>query len=100
VAAPEVAATGFEFALASVNPFRERAELQLSISRRERVTVIVYNVLGEKVRVLLDGMVDAGVRRIEWDGKSDEGSKAPSGIYFARLKAGSREETRKLALLR
>ncbi|HET9887070.1 MAG TPA: FlgD immunoglobulin-like domain containing protein [bacterium] len=100
VAAPEVVATGFEFSLASVNPFRDRAELQLSMSRRERVTVIVYNVLGEKIRVLLDGTLDAGVRRIEWDGKSDDGSQAPSGIYFARLKAGSREETRKLALLR
>jgi hypothetical protein len=100
VAAPEIAASGLGFSLASSNPFRERAELHLSLSRRERVTVAVYNVLGEKVRVLLDTTIDAGVRRVEWDGKSDDGSKAPSGIYFARLKAGSREETRKLALLR
>jgi hypothetical protein len=100
VAAPEVAASGFGLSFASMNPFRERAELRLSVTRRERVTVVVYNVLGEKVRVLLDATLDAGVRRIEWDGITDDGSRAPSGIYFARMKAGSKEETKKLTLLR
>ena len=100
VAAPEIAASGFGLSLASMNPFRERAELRLVLSRRERVSVAIYNVLGEKVRVLLDETMDAGVRRIEWDGKGDDGAKSPSGIYFARMKAGAFEETRKLALLR
>jgi len=97
---PVIAVTGFGLALASANPFRDQAQLRVSLAQRTRVTIAIYNVLGERVRDLVDETIDAGVHRIDWDGKSDEGSRSPSGIYFVRMRAAGHEETKKLALLR
>ena len=60
----------------------------------------VYNLMGQQVRVLADGWVDAGVHRVRWDGRTDMGVEAASGVYWAVLQAGGTVQTAKLALIR
>jgi hypothetical protein len=63
-------------------------------------TLTVYNILGQKVRTLLDEEKLPGNYRITWDGKDDKGNQVSSGIYFYQLKAKDFKETRKMSLLK
>jgi flagellar hook assembly protein FlgD len=65
------------------------------------VTLAIYDVAGRRVRMLVDGrMTEAGDHRIDWDGRSDAGSRLASGVYFARFVAEGQVSARKLIMLR
>jgi hypothetical protein len=64
------------------------------------VTLKIYNILGQKVRTLMDGPRGAGSHRVIWDGKDDGGRDVASGIYFYQLTAGDYKETKKMTLIR
>ncbi len=51
---------------------------------------------GRRVRVLASGMHPAGLHRIAWDGVSEDGRPVAPGVYFARIRAGGIEESRRL----
>ncbi|MBM3288264.1 MAG: T9SS type A sorting domain-containing protein, partial [Candidatus Eisenbacteria bacterium] len=56
----------------------------------------LYDIQGRAVRRLLDGPRPAGLQSVLWDGRDESGAAAPSGIYLYRLRAGGRNEVRKL----
>jgi flagellar hook assembly protein FlgD len=60
----------------------------------------IYNILGEKVRTLIDEPKRAGSYEVIWDRKDDKGKEMASGIYFYQLKAGDYTETKKMLLLK
>jgi hypothetical protein len=64
------------------------------------VTFKIYNILGQKVRTLVDEPKRAGSHQAIWDGKDDQGKDVASGIYFYRLTAGDHQETKKMTLIR
>lgn len=82
------------------NPFNPSTTLRFAVPQTSRVELAVYNILGQKIRTLLDEVVPAGVYSTEWNGTDDAGMGAPSGIYFARFAAGSRVATQKMTLLK
>jgi flagellar hook assembly protein FlgD len=59
------------------------------------VTLTVYNVLGQIVKILVDGIQNAGYKSVEWDA-----SGIASGVYFYRIKAGNFIETKKMILIK
>jgi len=65
-----------------------------------RTTLVIYNILGEKIRTLVDEEKLPGEYRVMWDGKNDSGKEVASGVYFCRLKAGDFSETRKIVLIK
>lgn len=65
-----------------------------------RTTLTIYNILGQRVRVLVDGGKLPGEYRVVWDGKGDSGKLVSSGVYFYRLRSGEFCEMKKLVLLR
>ncbi len=77
------------------NPFNPRTMIQYAIPKASRVSLIVYNMLGEEAATLVNGLQDAGVYRAEFDG-----TNLPSGTYFYRLQAGEFSEVKKLTLLK
>lgn len=80
------------------NPFNSTTTIRFSIPETRKTSLIVYNVLGQKVRTLIHGRVDAGSQRVIWDGMDDAGHSVASGVYICRLKSGSQSQSRKMIL--
>lgn len=67
----------------------------------QRTKLVIYNLLGQHVRTVLDRRVAIGRHKIKWNGLDDRGVPVASGIYFVRLTTEARRsETRKVMLLR
>ena len=62
--------------------------------------LIIYNLAGQKVITLLQGVLQAGEHEVHWDGQDEQGHNLASGVYLYRLQAGKEVETRRLLLLR
>ena len=82
------------------NPFTDEATIEYVLSEEQPVTITVYNVLGQRVRTLVDAPRTPGVHRLTWDGTNRYGTKVGSGVYFYRMEAGDVTETQKMVLVR
>ncbi len=82
------------------NPFNPTARIEFGLPIAGHVTLIVYNVLGQKVRTLVNEMTDAGYHTIEWNSTSDNGQQVSSGVYLYRLSTGDFVQTKKMVLLK
>ncbi|MBU8921963.1 MAG: T9SS type A sorting domain-containing protein, partial [Bacteroidales bacterium] len=82
------------------NPFNPSTTLNFGMAKKGHVSLKIYNVAGQLVRMLVNEERDAGSYSEIWDGTSDSGSKVASGVYFYRMKTGSFEQNRKMVLLR
>lgn len=82
------------------NPFANETTISFGIMNRCRVSLKIYNVSGELVKVLLDGPHDPAYYRYSWDGRDESGSPLGSGVYFCRMETGKYSLTRKLSLIR
>jgi hypothetical protein len=101
VDAPAVTtAAGFRLAAPSPNPFATSTSIRFTVPDRQLVTIELYDVLGRRVLVLLDEVVEAGPGERVWNGRSETGEHASTGVYFARMTAGDFHATRKVLLLK
>ena len=66
----------------------------------ERVTIDIFNIRGQKVRSLLDGLFESGSHSVVWDGRDDSGRELGSGVYLYRMVAGEETSVRKMVLLK
>ncbi|MFH0930743.1 MAG: cohesin domain-containing protein [Candidatus Zixiibacteriota bacterium] len=80
-------------------PFKVKS-LEFGVGRPTHTTLIVYNILGQRIRSLVDENLNSGTYQLIWDAKNDKGEKVPSGVYFYRLTSGDISEVRKMVLLR
>lgn len=77
------------------NPFNPRTHFRFTVADLQFVTLKVFDVLGREVTTLVDEIKPPGQYSLEWDATNQ-----PSGVYYYRLQAGARLETRKLVLIR
>jgi len=82
------------------NPFNSSTVVTYTISHSGYVTVDVFNVLGQRVRRLVDEYQSVGEYSIVWDGDSESGGPVSTGLYFCRVKAGDKIDHKKMLLLR
>ncbi len=82
------------------NPFNPSTTIRFSLRERGRASLAIYDIAGRLVRVLADGVMDAGPHEIAWDGRDRAGGAVASGVYFYRFETGVYTETRKMVLLR
>src|SRR5260221_14002311 len=71
------------------NPFNPTTSIQFDLLQRAFTDISVYNLLGQKVATLVSREVAAGVYTTTWNGESDRGVPATSGVYFVRMSAQS-----------
>jgi hypothetical protein len=82
------------------NPFNPETSLRYALPEAAQVKLEVYDMLGQKVRTLVDGMQTVGQYTVQWDARNDLGHAVASGLYFYRIEAGNFAQTRKMTLLR
>lgn len=82
------------------NPFRNTTKLCFYLPKEEKASVSVYNIKGELVRKLSDGLLKSGKHNVIWDGKNDTGQKVAAGVYLYRLEASGNKITKKLLYLK
>ena len=82
------------------NPFNSGTVITWFLLRPGAARVEVFALTGQRVAVLQQGPKKAGVHRVHWDGRDDEGRPLASGVYLYRLVTPERVHTRKLTLLR
>ena len=76
------------------NPANPNATIRYGLVEPSQVKLEIYNVLGQRVRTLLDGEKPAGQYHVLWDGKNNEGFPLASGTYIVRLETIARGKTR------
>jgi len=96
------AETPSEFSLSEnyPNPFNPETEISFSLPERTQVSLVIYNMLGEKVKTLVNQTMNAGTYSAHWNGKDESGNSLASGIYFYRLETESFDQTRKMVLMK
>ena len=82
------------------NPFNPVTNFKLSLPKASHVKMEIFNIVGQKVRTLLDDDMRAGVFVVDWNGKDERGVEASSGVYFYRVVAGNFSDIKKMVLLR
>jgi hypothetical protein len=69
------------------NPFNPATTIQFGLPVQSRVTLALFNVIGQRVRTLVSDDMAAGYHTAEWNGTDDNGRHVASGVYFLRLAA-------------
>lgn len=82
------------------NPFNPHTVIEYALPKESKVKIVVYNILGQKVRVLKDEIEKEGYKRVIWDGRDDSGSEVASGIYFYRIVAGDFVKAKKMMMVK
>jgi len=82
------------------NPFNPETQIRFEIGKQENVQLIIYDLLGRKVRTLVNENYSPGMYVIRWDAMNDNRSPVSSGAYIYRIKAGEFIDHKKMILMR
>ncbi len=84
------------------NPFNSNTAIRYQIPRQSgqnRVQLIIYNLVGEKVKILVNEPQAGGLHLAYWDGRDEQGNKVASGVYICQLTVQNYIVTQKLSLI-
>ena len=83
------------------NPFNPVTQIAYVLPKASTITLEVYNVLGQKVRTLINNeQRQMGTYRVQWDALNNNGQKMSSGVYFYRIQADGFVQSKKMILIR
>jgi len=82
------------------NPFNSETTIPFSLARGSNISIIIYNILGERVRTVFNGHASAGINSARWDGTTDNGTTVASGMYVVVLETASQRSSRRVMLVK
>lgn len=82
------------------NPFNPETTIKYQLPQGGKISLVIYNMLGQKVRTLVDAVKPAGVHSINWDGRNERGLAVPTGVYFYKMSSKSFEKVNKMLLIK
>jgi hypothetical protein len=82
------------------NPFNPTTRIRFDIAKAGPAQLVVYNLLGQEVQTLIDGVLTPNQYTVNWNGLNSAGKPAPSGFYFYILKTADYSASRKMILIR
>jgi hypothetical protein len=99
-AVPEGGPPGARVELAGPSPFSTSTTIRFVIPATGHVAIRIHDLAGRLVRTLVDAEQGFGEHEVIWDGRTDSGARAASGVYFLRMESGGFRSVDKLVLLR
>jgi hypothetical protein len=90
----------YHLGTAHPNPAPGRVSISYQLPCNTEVELAVYNISGQKVRILDSGVRPAGYHTVTWDVRDDAGRKVSAGVYLYRINAGSYSATHKLVVIK
>ena len=82
------------------NPFNANTEITFDLTKSGQVSLAVYNIVGQEIKQLVNGNLPAGNHSVIWNGTTNSGESVSSGVYFYRLDAADKTQTKKMVLLK
>ncbi len=82
------------------NPFNPTTTISFDLPQNTKVSLVVYNLLGQQVKVLIDQELEAGTHNVLWNSTNDDGKNISSGVYFYKLETSDFSDTKKMVLLK
>jgi Zn-dependent metalloprotease len=82
------------------NPFNPSTTIKYALPKSTPVSMIVYDINGNKVAELVNNNQNAGTYSVTWNGKNDKGNSVASGIYYCKTIAGDYVKTNKMILMK
>ncbi len=82
------------------NPFNPITEIEFWIPNDENVIIVIYDLMGNEIKTLVDEYKIVGQHKVNWDGNDNSGHSVSGGIYFYQIQAGDFIQTRKMVLLK
>ena len=82
------------------NPFNPETMIRFSLMKHQPVRLEIFNILGQKIRTLVDTKMNAGDHEVLWNSRNDAGQAVGSGVYLYRITVGEFVQTRKMILLK
>jgi hypothetical protein len=82
------------------NPFNATTTINYSLPEDVHVRLVVYDVLGQPVKELVNSSQEAGYQSVIWDATNGDGHTMPSGTYLYNIMAGTFVQTRYMTLVR
>jgi hypothetical protein len=82
------------------NPFNPNTCIKYYLQESGKVTLEIYNILGENIRTLVNTTQESGVHQVTWDGENETGNILASGIYFYLLKYNQQKLLKKMMFVR
>jgi len=92
--------TNFSLSQNYPNPFNPTTRIDFSINANQMVQLDIYNILGQHVKNLIEGMMPAGTHTVEWNATNDAGQQVATGIYLYKLIVDQQTESKKMLLLK
>lgn len=90
----------FDLAQNYPNPFNNRTIIRYELSEASHLDLSIYNLLGQKIKTLVDGVTPRGSYQVCWDGTNEAGLQVSTGIYVYKLKTEAGVKTKKMFLLK
>jgi len=82
------------------NPFNPETFISFSLEKEENVLLEIYNIKGQKVRTLVNNVMNSGLHNISWKGTDQNSSPVSSGIYFYRMKTNEYTSVKRMMLIK
>ena len=82
------------------NPFNPTTQIRYDLPKDEFVSIAIYDVMGRKIRSLMNANQAVGYHAIRWDARNDMGEGISAGMYIYTIQAGEFRSTKKMVLLK
>jgi hypothetical protein len=92
--------TKIELSPSFPNPFNASTEIKYSLPFEHQVSITIFDILGRKIRTLIEENQQPGYKSVIWDGRNDHGEPVSSGIYLYRLTVADMVITKQMTLLK
>jgi len=82
------------------NPFNSQTTIRFKLPASQDIRIDILNLKGEFVRTLYNGICEAGIHKVMWDGRDEHGNQVPSSLYLYSIATNELQMSRKMILLR